>query len=209
MKKEHKELFNKLTRLEKGVCLNLLKGNKYEKAYFDAGGLAKSPEAARAITSRMLTNDNVKAFMEAVDGDAVDDAIMTKIEAMKRLSVLAKGNVSDLVNFSTVELEDGSQQSVWALKNQDDMDEEQLSLISELSAGKDGFKFKVHSSTQAVAQLSKMAGWDAPAKVATTDSEGNDVDLDAMAKARTILLALDLVSRQGTSNSNSTDKEES
>lgn len=192
MTPELRALYERMTRLQKGVVLELIEGAKYEAAYKEAGGLAKTPETARVIVSKMLTNANVKAFMEAAEEEAVDSSIMTKKEALKGLSNIANGNVSDLVNFSTVTLQDADgkehKQTVWALKDNRELTRDEMALISELAATKDGFKFKTHSPLQAKKQLSDMLGWNAPQKVAQTDTEGED--LDPIAQGRAILFAL-------------------
>jgi len=49
---------------------------------------------------------------------------------------------------------------------------------------------------QAQKQLGDMIGWNAPAKVATTDVEGNDVELGNTEIARKILFSLELLGSQ-------------
>lgn len=190
-----KPLFNKLTRLQKGICLGLLNGKTYAEAYRDAGGIASTNENANSIVSRMLSTEvNVIAFMGAAEGKAVTSAVATKEQVLTRLSQLALGNIADLVEFGTAQVPDADgnlvTQTYWHLKDQSELSEEQLAMISELSAGKDGFKFKTHSQTQAAKQLADMLGWNAPHKVANTDTEGNEQP-GLMEMARTIVFALE------------------
>lgn len=204
MDEDLKPLFDRLTRLQKGVCLGVLEGKVQTEAYYNAGGIAKSDESARVIVSRMLTDVNVKAFLDAAEEKAVDNSIMTKAEALRSLTNVANGNMADLVNFSTVTLETDKgpvKQTVWSLKDGVELDRDKMALFSELSTSRDGFKFKLRSQDQAQKQLADMLGWNAPTKVANTDTEGNDVESSLIEKARTILCALDLVSRTKESNS--------
>lgn len=203
MKPEHKELFDKLTRLQKGVCLGVLSGKPYAQAYRDAGGIAKSDENANSIVSRMMSTDvNVRAFMDAVEEEAISSAVMTKQEALERLSLIASSTVKDIANWSEIDVVDAqgnaSKQAVWNLKGSDEISDEAAAIISEISAGRDGFKFKTHSPLQAIKELSAMLGWNAPTKVAQTDSEGNDIEQSPREMAREILFALELLKREGS-----------
>lgn len=172
MNAEQKKLFDKLTDLQKGVATNILAGMKQRAAYVAAGGVSDDPGSINAIVSRMLTDANVKAFIDSMRTDAVDDAIMSKTEAMKILSQIGRGNLTDIVKFKTAEigkdLETGQPllQTTWFIPEELQFeDPEKLVIISELEVGKNGPKIKTHSKTAAIAQLSKMAGWDAPQKV--------------------------------------------
>ena len=181
MNPEHKPLFDKLTRLQKGICIGLLEGKTQASAYFDAGGLAKNDENANSIVSRMISTDvNVMAFMSAAEGEAVSNAVMTRMEALERLSMIASTSASDLVEFSTIEIIDSEgfkqKQTIWSLKDGVEQTPEAMAAIAELNASRDGFKFKLHSSTAAIEKLAAMLGWNAPTKVAKTDSKGNDKD---------------------------------
>jgi phage terminase small subunit len=198
MNQEHKELYDKLTRLQKGVCLGILEGKVYTKAYYDAGGLAKSDEYANQIVSRMLSTDvNVIAFMDAMENEAITSAVMTKREALERLSAIAYTSVSDLVEFSTKEF-DGAEgevikQTVWELKDGYAQNPERMAAISELSTGKDGFKFKLHSSTAAIKELAGMLGWNSPIKQEITGKDGGAIEVADMSdrdKARRIAFLL-------------------
>lgn len=198
MKPEHKVLYDKLTRLQKGVCLGVLEGNAYAKAYFDAGGIAKDNDIANQIVSRMMSSDvNVKNFMSAMEDEAVTSAVMTRRQALERLSIIAGTSASDLVDFSTIEFEvaDGGRkkQSIWSLKDGVEQTPEAMAAIAELSAGKGGFKFKMHSSTAAIKELANMLGWDSAKKVEITGKDGGAIETTDMTEreiARRIAFAL-------------------
>lgn len=182
MKPEHKALYDKLTRLQKGVCLGILEGNVYTKAYYDAGGIAANDENANRIVSRMLSTDvHVMEFMSAMEDEAVTNAVMTRRQALERLSIIAGTSASDLVNFSTIEFEvaegERKKQSIWSLKDGVEQTPEAMAAIAELSAGKDGFKFKMHSSTAAIKELANMLGWDSPKKVELTGKDGGKIEI--------------------------------
>lgn len=179
MKPEHKVLFNKLTRLQKGVCLGVLEGKKHAPAYFDAGGVAKSEESAKTIVGRMLKHDaDVVAFMDAVEEEAISSTVMTKREALERLSRIASTPISEIVDSRTGKIRQG-------------VTDEELSALCEISVSKAGeIKYKAHSAIAAINDLAKMLGWNAPTKIAETDTDGNDKDIADREVARRIAFAL-------------------
>ncbi|WP_224554960.1 hypothetical protein [Pectobacterium versatile] len=77
---------------------------------------------------------------------------MTYEEAMERLTAMGRTSIADLATFGTHvvgEDDDGKpiSQSVWSFKNASELKPEQMAAISELTAGKDGLKIKLHDPT--------------------------------------------------------------
>lgn len=95
---------------------------------------------------------------------------MSREEMLARLSLFARTGVSDIAQFETVEtgrcMETGKpvMQTVWHFPDSVMQDPEKLSIISEISAGKDGIKLKTQSSIQAMQLLAKMQGYEAAQK---------------------------------------------
>ncbi len=113
----------------------------------------------------------------------VNPAIMSRNEMMERLSGLARTNMNDLVTWGiqgdteASDKEDDSknqgQQSVWVIKPSAIQDPTKIASISELTAGKEGFKIKQHSPLAAMKQLAELAGYEAPTKTDLTSSDGS------------------------------------
>ncbi|MGJ0580703.1 terminase small subunit, partial [Xenorhabdus bovienii] len=78
---EQKVLFDALTKLQQKFALGILKGLSQIDAYKQAGYKAKTDESARASASEILTNLNVKTFLDAMNQEAVSDAVMSRQEA--------------------------------------------------------------------------------------------------------------------------------
>lgn len=186
MTPEQKELFDQLTGLQQKICTIMI-GNpslSQREAYYAGGGKAKSDEVADASACEILANPKVKAFMDAMKVQAVSDAIMSKEEMLARLTLFARKGVKDLVKFKTTEigkdLVTGEPviQTGWWIPDSIMQDEDNLALIAELEVGKNGPKIKTHSSLQAMAQLAKLQGFDAPQKTDNThriiDDGSND-----------------------------------
>ena len=182
---EQKALFDALTTLQKKFVTQLLKGKNQTDAYKTAGGKAKTDESARASASQILTNVNVQAFLKCVQYEAVNEAIMTYEEAMERLSVMGRTSIADLATFGTQvvgEDDDGNSltQSVWSFKNASELKPEQMAAISELTAGKDGLKIKLHDPKAAIKQLAEMRGWEAPKKTEISGPNGGAIQTTNM-----------------------------
>lgn len=190
-------LLEPLTRLQRAVVTNLVAGMTQRQAYRAAGGTAKNDTTADTCVSTMLSNAKVRAALEGLQQAAVTSAVMRRAEALEMLSRIARTPLSALVDFEKVPVKVDEEtgevlatQTVWNIRDSAQQDPAALALISELEVGKHGPKIKTHSQMQALQQLAKIQGWEAPTKVAQTDSAGNDVDpasaglavLDALAR---------------------------
>jgi len=177
---EQKALFDALTKLQQKFVTQLLNGKNQTDAYKAAGGKAKTVESARASASQILTNVNVQAFLKCVQYEAVNEAIMTYEEAMERLSAMGRTSIADLATFGTHVVgkdDDGNPitQSTWSFKNASELKPEQMAAISELTAGKDGLKIKLHDPKAAIKQLAEMRGWEAPKKTEISGPNGSAI----------------------------------
>lgn len=170
MTPEQKALFDQLTELQQRTATGVLAGMSQRAAYFAAGGTAKNDETADAISSRMLSDAKVKAFMDSMKMQAVSDAIMGREEMMQRLSLLGRKGIKDIVRFKTatvgLDMETGEplEQTAWEIPDSVLQDQESLSIIESLESGKGGPKIKTYSSIQAMALLAKLQGFEAAQK---------------------------------------------
>lgn len=182
--KEQKALFDALTQLQKKFVTQILKGKNQTDAYRKAGGKAKGDNLRKAA-HQIATNIDVEAFLKSVQYETVNDAIMTYEEAMGRLTLMGRTSIADLAIFGTHvvgEDDDGNPitQSVWSFKNASELKPEQMAAISELTAGKDGLKIKLHDPKAAIKQLAEMRGWEAPKKTELTGANGGPIQTTNM-----------------------------
>lgn len=181
---EQKALFDALTPLQKRFVTRLLNGDNQTQAYRNAGGKAKG-DGERSKANQIGTNSNVKVFLKAVQYETLNEAIMTYEEAMERLSVMGRTSIADLATFGTqVVGEDDEKrpiiQSVWSFKDASELKPEQMAAISELTAGKDGLKIKLHDPKAAIKQLAEMRGWEAPKKTEISGPNGGAIQTTNM-----------------------------
>lgn len=171
MTPEQQALFDNLTQLQQRMATNVLAGMSQRAAYVQAGGKGATETAIDSSASEIFRNLQVKAFMDSMKTQAVSDAIMSREEAMKILTTLGRGNLTDIVKFKTVhvgqnaETGDDVHQTAWTIdEDLQANDPDKLMIISELEVGKNGPKIKQHSKVAAIAQLAKMGGWEAAQK---------------------------------------------
>lgn len=181
MTPEQQALFDEMTDLQKRmVTLALDNVNLTQRqVYLLAGGKGKTEETQDVSACEIFNNPRVKAFMDSVRTQAVSNAIMTREEAMKELSALSRGRLTDIVKFKTAnigkDMETGADvnQTVWEIDEDLQVnDPDKLIIISELEVGKFGPKIKTHSKIAAIQQLAKMQGWEAAQKVDHTSTDG-------------------------------------
>ncbi|MDV2861839.1 terminase small subunit [Phytobacter ursingii] len=181
---EQQQLFDALTPLQKKFALALIKGKNQTDAYRKAGGKAKGDNLRKAAHV-LATNCDVQAFLKSVQGEIVDEAIMGREEALKRLTSLGRISLYDIAEFRNGvigEDEDGQPviQASWSFKDSALLTPEALAAISELTAGPQGLKIKMHDPKAAIKQLAEMQGWEAPKKSELSGPGGGPIQHEDM-----------------------------
>ncbi|WP_145480627.1 terminase small subunit [Yersinia similis] len=176
---EQKALFDALTQLQRRFVTALLEGANQTEAYRRAGGKAKG-DGERSKASQLVTNSNVQAFLQSVQHETVNEAIMTYTEAMERLTLMGRTTIHDIATFGNYQIgedEDGQPvfQASWKFKDSKNIKPEHLTAVAELSTGKDGLKIKLHDPKAAIKQLAEMRGWEAPKKAELTGANGGPI----------------------------------
>lgn len=96
MTEEQKALFDKLkTDLRQKTALNKLAGMSPADAHREAGGKCKNESDRRKLANEILSNPDVEDFLEAMKVNDINDAIMSREEMMKDLSLLSRANVAE------------------------------------------------------------------------------------------------------------------
>lgn len=155
-----------LTPKQEAFCLAYLETGNASEAYRRAYNASKmKPNSINVNASKLLADAKVTLRLKELNESAVSSAVMTRKEALERLSTFARTDLSDLVEFGSYELgqdDDGKPivQAAWKIRDSVLQDPKKLAAISELSAGRDGIKIKTHSPLQAIQQLAKLQGWD-------------------------------------------------
>ncbi|BCU90723.1 phage terminase small subunit [Yersinia pseudotuberculosis] len=177
---EQKALFDALTQLQKKFVTHILKGKNQTQAYRKAGGKAKTSDSANVSANQIFNNLKVQAFIQSVQHETVNEAIMTYTEAMERLTLMGRTTIHDIATFGNYQIgedEDGQPvfQASWKFKDSKNIKPEHLAAVAELSTGKDGLKIKLHDPKAAIKQLAEMRGWEAPKKAELTGPNGGAI----------------------------------
>ena len=177
----------KLNQVQIDTVLGVVAGKSQRQSYIEAGGNGSTNEALDAAASKLLSLDKVVAFKNSLLEGIVNDAILTRERALERLTLVAETEITDILEFRTVEVkkvgkdgeEETDEETIWLMKDSPDVQRRARAAIKSVTMTKQGPKIEMYDATAAMAQIAKMQGWDAPAKIAQTDSAGNDVKPDA------------------------------
>lgn len=185
MTPEQQALSEQLTNLQRLTVLGVVSGKSYEDAYKDAKGLdeLESPASARAIVSRMLTEANVKDFYDSLLEGIADDAILTRKQALERLTLMASTEITDILEFVTVDVkkvgkdgeEETEEETIWRMFDSPEVQRKARAAIKSVTMTKQGPKIEMYDARDAITQIAKMQGWDAPNKVQVSGDPDNPV----------------------------------
>jgi len=193
---EQLELASKLTPLQRKFVLELIKpGTSQRQAYLTAGGKAKTESAQDASATTMFSNAKVKAFYNSLLSLIASDSIMTKQEALERLSKTARATIHDICTFELKQVgenEDGNpvMQTVWEMKNSEDIDPIIAASIKSVTFTKTGPKIEMYDANGSIKILSDLQGWNAPRKQEITGKDGGALAINADVSAPEIASAL-------------------
>lgn len=173
----------KLTPKQESFCLVYLSTGNGSEAYrqsYEAGGMNENSVSRKAY--ELLQNVKITARLSELNEKATSAAVMTRQEALERLSNYARIDLADLIDFGSSEEaqdEEGRPiiQGAWRIKDSVMQDPKKMAAISELTAGRDGVKIKTHSPLQAIQQLAKMQGWESAAKHEHSGPGGGPIPL--------------------------------
>lgn len=169
---EQQALSDALTKLQRQTVLGVVSGKSQRQAYYDAGGKAKNGDAADAVVSRMLSDTRVDAFYRSLIAEAAGSAIMSRTEALERLTLMASTEITDILEFVTVDVKragkDGEEETVeetiWRMKDSPEVERRARAAIKSVTMTKLGPKIEMYDARDAISQISKMQGWDVVAQ---------------------------------------------
>lgn len=192
---EQKELAKKLTPLQRKFIIELIKPNVTQRqAYVAAGGKSKTPEAQDAAASRMLSDVRVNDFYQSLINTKTKSSIMTREEALERLSKSARIKITDICEFSYVGLTgaDGEthMNTVWKMKDAKDIDPDVAACIKSVTFTKTGPKIELYDANGSIKLLSDIQGWNAPKKTEISGEGGQPIQIKSDVNSPEIASAL-------------------
>ncbi len=170
----------KLTVKEASFAAKIIEGLEPSAAY--RASLYKSDamndNSIKCQAQKLLNKPHIGHTIEEGKKKLINKSIMTREEALERLSMHARIKITDICDFKFAEVgkeEDGSpiMKTVWTVKNSDDIRPEVAACIKSVSCGKDGPKIELYDSDGAIKQLSLMQGWNAAKEYDFKSSDGS------------------------------------
>ena len=134
-------------------------------AWRAAGGTAKDNQTERIAASDMFRKPSVRAFYDSLMEAAASEAVMSREEALTRLSRAARVVASDVVDIETEVDDQGRAVSVVKVKAFSAMTPEAKSAIKSVKQGRYGVELQLHDPLQAIKQLADLQGWEPPKKI--------------------------------------------
>jgi phage terminase small subunit len=158
----------KLSQKQEMFCVKYAKHGNATKAYkeaYKAGNMR--PATINREASAMLDNPKITARLAELNQMAVSDAVMTKQEALQLLSVKARIRITDVCDFKQEQVgndEEGNPvfQTVWTMKNAEDIDPAVAACIKSVTVTKTGPKIELYDANASAKLLADMLGWNAP-----------------------------------------------
>lgn len=155
----------KLTRLQRQTVINIVSKNMNNReAYLAAGGKTKTSASTDSTVAKMLSLAKVKAFYNALMDAAATRAVMTREEALERLTRASRVVITDIAEFSerTIgqdENGDPIKQAVWRIKDSDELTHDAAASIKSVTVLPTGAKLDLHDPLAAIKQIADMQGW--------------------------------------------------
>jgi phage terminase small subunit len=158
----------RLTQKQEEFCIEYhSSGNAtaaYRKAYNSEN---MSQKIIYSKASNLRKHPKVSVRLKELNAASVSDAVMTKQEALELLSVKARIKITDVCDFRQEQVgEDGEgnpiYQTVWTMKNAEDIPPEVAVCIKSVTVTKTGPKVELYDSIASQKLLSNILGWNAP-----------------------------------------------
>ncbi|NCP63158.1 MAG: terminase small subunit [Paraglaciecola sp.] len=160
-----------LTQKQEAFCIEYNRCGNASDAYRASYSAEKMKlETINVKASELLKNGKIAVRLKELNQAAVTSSVMTKQEALERLSLSARVTVNDIAEFSERVVgqdENGAdvKETIWRIKNSDEISPLALSAIKSVTATKMGPKLELHDPQAAIKQLSDILGWNAPTKI--------------------------------------------
>lgn len=163
----------KLTAKQQRFCDEYLIDLNGTRAYKVAYPSVKKDETARVNASRLLTNANVKTYIQERQKEREKRTEITQDSVLRELALIAFAKASDYArvvekdamvevdgNMVPVLDEDGNQVKYRTVEPilTDELTEDQKKAIAVIKKGRDGFEIKPYSKIQALELLGKHLG---------------------------------------------------
>lgn len=160
------------------------KQEAYKNARISGMGVSESYRAAYACTvmsvksvsaaaGKLEKDDRIAMAIKEAREKAENNAVMSREEALEKLSLSARVSITDVADFKLTEVGKDAEgnavhQTTWVIKNSEDIAPEVAACIKSITITQTGPKLELHDQNSAIKQLADMQGWNAPKKTDQT-----------------------------------------
>lgn len=158
----------KLSQKQEMFCVKYAKHGNATRAYKEAYNAENMKPATIYVKAcELLKNGKIEVRLKELNQMAVSDAVMTKQEALQLLSAKARIRITDVCDFKQEQVgndEEGNPvfQTVWTMKNAEDIDPAVAACIKSVTVTKTGPKIELYDANASAKLLADMLGWNAP-----------------------------------------------
>lgn len=181
---EQLTMYDNLTKLQRGVALASLAGNKPGEAHRIGGGKCKNEEQRTALGVQILSYPNVKEFIDSFKVDPSPEialAVMSRDEMLMDLTQIARTSIDDVVTFSERPLVDldGMEMlsSTIHVRSIEEIPEGARKAIKSVKQTKHGLEVVLYDGLAARKQIADMCGYDAPKKTELSGPGGKPLQV--------------------------------
>lgn len=180
----------KLTEKQEKFCIKYNECGNASEAYRAVYNCSKSkPETINRKAKELMDNGKIAARLKELNQAAVTSSIMTKNEALEILSIKSRIKMTDVADFkqSLVGEDENGQsvyQTIWQIKNAEDIAPEIAVCIKSITVTKTGPKIELYDSTASTKLMSDILGWNAPIETNSNVNMKNDWHIHPTSSAK-------------------------
>lgn len=143
-----------------------------------------SANAISVAANKLMHHPKIALRLTDLKAKSETKAVMTRTQALERLSLIASTNLTDIVEFKTHEVEtaDGPvEQTIWRIKESEELQEVAAVSIKSVTMTKLGPRIEMHDKLSAIQQLAKLQGWESAQKFELTGKDGGPIETNLTA----------------------------
>jgi phage terminase small subunit len=160
----------KLTSKQEAYKNSRIQGMGVSESYrasYKADGM--SDKAVSKEATKLEKDPRIAPAIREKREEATSSAVMTRQEALEKLSLSARVSITDVAEFKVAQVGEDDNglpvyQTVWEIKNSEDIAPEVAACIKSITITKTGPKLELHDQNSAIKQLSEMEGWNSATK---------------------------------------------
>lgn len=182
---EQLAMYEKLTKLQRGVALAHIAGQPIDVAHRDAGGKSRDESRRITLAGEILRNPATAAFIDSMRVDVAPDiasAVASRDEILIDLTEIARTTINDVVSFSerpVVDMENGMETltSTIHVRSMSEIPPGAMKAIKSVKQTKHGIELTLHDTVAVRKQIAEMCGYNAPTKTEISGPDGKPIQV--------------------------------